>query len=98
MPLDLRNSFPSDFLPKNRAFLFVACVNLVRVFRIIFYRRDVTVEPEFRFVFTGADSGGDEYLVSPNDWTRVGQTCDRGLLTHVGLCRRVPLDGLRRTF
>src|SRR5687767_10775932 len=75
MPLNLGNAFVSNSLPKDRAFLFVECVNLVRVFRIIFNRRDVAVESESRFVFPATNRGGHKNFVAHTtglEWARPG--------------------------
>src|SRR5262245_17666633 len=98
MPFNFRNAFVSNAFPKDRALLLVDGVDLPGVLRIVFDRSDVAEETVARFVLCAADGRRHEYLVAPDDGTRMSKARNRGFPTNIGLGRTVELHRLRRAF
>src|ERR1043165_4700284 len=98
MALHFRNAFVRDAFPKDRAFVLVDRVDLPGVFGIVLDRRRVAEEAEASFILLAVDRSGDENLVAPDNGTRMGQTRNLDLPTHVLRRLRVPLHRLAGTF
>src|SRR5690348_14300326 len=98
MTLNFRNAFVRDAFPKYLARVLVDRVDLPCVPGIVFDRRRITEQSETSFVFLAVDGGGDKDLVAPNDGTRMRQTGNLDLPTHVRVRLRVPCHRLAGTF
>src|ERR1051326_3714201 len=98
MPLNFRDTLVGCLFPEYLAGRFVERVDLPRVFRIVFRWSDVAEESEARLVFAGTDCADDEYLVAPNDGTRVRQAGDRRFPTDIEGGGGVKFYGLCRSF